>query len=187
MTKTTMSLSERLEKDDEGDFLRAAAGAVLQLIMETDVAGVIGAGRTERAEGRTTSRTGYRDRALDTRLGTLTRRVPKLRQGSCLPGFPDPRRISERALVAVAMGLEPWRHRGSLHQGRVGGVSTRRVDARVQAIGRPGISKSPVSTLCVRHGPLTDGGQRPTIDDRVGVVQDRPITGDRPCIGLDAT
>ena len=70
MTVTIISLSEPREKHDEGDFLRAAAGAVLQLIMETDVAGVIGAGRTERAEGRTTSRTGYRDRALDTRLAT---------------------------------------------------------------------------------------------------------------------
>ena len=77
MTKTTMSLAELLEKQDDGDFLRAVAEAVLQLIMETDAEGVIGAGRHERAEGRTTYRNGYRDRALDTRLGTLNLRVPK--------------------------------------------------------------------------------------------------------------
>ncbi|WP_299822727.1 transposase [uncultured Jannaschia sp.] len=56
MTKTAMPLSELLEKHDEGDFLRTVAEAVLQLIMETDVEGVIGAGRHERAEGRVTYR-----------------------------------------------------------------------------------------------------------------------------------
>jgi transposase-like protein len=39
---------------------------------------VIGAGRCER----TTWRNGYRDRTLDTRLGTLQLRISKLRQGS---------------------------------------------------------------------------------------------------------
>ena len=89
MTKTTMNLAELLEKHDDGDFLRAVAEAVLQLIMETDVEGVIGAGRDERAEGRTTYRNGYRDRAFDTRLGTLNLRVPKLRQGSYVPFGPS--------------------------------------------------------------------------------------------------
>ena len=70
MTKTTMNLAELLEKHDEGDFLRAVAETVLQLMMETDVEGVIGAGRHERAEGRTTYRIGYRDRALGS--GRLT-------------------------------------------------------------------------------------------------------------------
>ena len=44
-----------------------------------NVAHLIGTGRCER----TTWRNGYRDRTLDTRLGTLQLRIPKLRQGSC--------------------------------------------------------------------------------------------------------
>ncbi|GGE17404.1 Transposase, Mutator family [Gemmobacter megaterium] len=72
MTKTNMDLSELLAKHDQGDFLRGIAEAVLQLIMETDVEGIIGAGRHERSGERTTWRNGYRERALDTRLGTLT-------------------------------------------------------------------------------------------------------------------
>ena len=71
MTKTNMDLSELLAKHDQGDFLRGIAEAVLQLIMETDVDGLIGAGRHERSGDRTTWRNGYRERALDTRLGTL--------------------------------------------------------------------------------------------------------------------
>jgi len=80
MTKTTMDLSALLAKHDQGDLLRSIAEAVLQLIMEADVDVLIGAGRHERAEQRTTWRNGYRDRSLDTRLGTLNLRVPKLRQ-----------------------------------------------------------------------------------------------------------
>jgi putative transposase len=95
MTKTTLTLTELLEKHDEGDFLRAVAESVLQLIMEADVDGVVGASRHERSDGRVTYRNGYRDRALDTRLGTLNLRVPKLRQGSYFPGFLEPRRTSE--------------------------------------------------------------------------------------------
>jgi transposase-like protein len=162
MTKTTMDLSELLEKHDEGDFLRAVAEAVLQLIMEADVEGVVGARRFERAEGRTTHRNGYRDRSLDTRLGTLNLRVPKLRQGSYFPGFLEPRRTSEKALVAVIQ--EAW----------IGGVSTRRVDELVQAMGLSGISKSTVSKLCK------------DIDERVGEFLNRPLIGAWPYLWLDA-
>jgi transposase-like protein len=52
---------------------------VLQLLMEADIEGLIGAGHYERSGERTTWRNGYRDR---TRLGALKLRIPKLRQGS---------------------------------------------------------------------------------------------------------
>jgi len=85
MTDERLPLSELLEKAGEGDFLRAVAEAVLQLLMEADVEGLIGAGRYERNGERMTWRNGYRDRALDTRLGSLQLRIPKLRQGSYFP------------------------------------------------------------------------------------------------------
>jgi hypothetical protein len=50
-------------------FLRSVAEAVLQLLMETDVEGLIGAGRYERSGERATYQNGYRDRSLETRLG----------------------------------------------------------------------------------------------------------------------
>ena len=49
--------------------------------------GQIGAGRHERNGERATWRNGYRDRTLDTRLGQLQLRIPKLRQGSYFPPF----------------------------------------------------------------------------------------------------
>ncbi len=110
-----------------------------------------------------TYRNGYRDRTLDTRLGSLQLRIPKLRQGSYFPPFLEPRQTSEKALVAVIQ--EAW----------VGGVSTRRVDDLVQAMGLAGISKSTVSKLCK------------DIDDRVNAFLDRPLAGDWPYLWLDAT
>ena len=123
MTEDRRPLAELLAKAGDGDFLRSVAEAVVQLLMESDVDGLIGAGRHERSGERTTYRNGYRDRTLDTRLGSLQRRIPKLWQGSHFPSFLEPRKTSEKALVAVIQ--EAW----------VGGVSTRRVDDLVQAMG----------------------------------------------------
>jgi putative transposase len=112
MTEESMALAELVQKVGEGDFLRTVAEAVLQLLMEADVEGLIGAARHERSAERLNYRNGYRDRALDTRLGSLQLRIPKLRQGSYFPPFLEPRRMTEKALVAVIQ--EAW----------IGGVST---------------------------------------------------------------
>ena len=88
MTEDRMPLSELLQKAGDGDFLRAVAESVLQILMETDVEGVIGAGRHERSAERLNWRNGYRERTLDTRLGSLNLKIPKLRQGSYFPPLP---------------------------------------------------------------------------------------------------
>jgi putative transposase len=156
MTAERLALAELMEKAGDGDFLRAVVEAVLQLLMEADVEGLIGASRHERSVERLNYRNGYRDRTLDTRLGSLQLRVPKLRQGSYFPPFLEPRKMTEKALVAVIQ--EAW----------IGGVSTRRVDDLVQAMGLTGISKSQVSKLC--HAFLG-----------------RPLEGEWPYLWLDAT
>src|SRR5919107_674084 len=164
MTDERLPLIELLQKAGDGDFLRSVAEAVLQLLMEADVEGVIGAARHERTAERQTYRNGYRERPLDTRLGTLQLRIPKLRAGpSYFPPFLEPRKTSEKALVAVIQ--EAW----------IGGVSTRKVDELVQALGLSGISKSTVSKLCK------------DIDERVGAFLARPLEGEWPYLWLDAT
>src|SRR6476469_3848436 len=163
MADERLPLSELLEKAGEGDFLRAVAEAVLQLLMEADVEGLIGAGRYERSVERATWRNGHRDRTLDTRLGSLQLRIPKLRQGSYFPPFLEARKVSEKALIGVIQ--EAW----------IGGVSTRRVDELVQAMGLSGISKSQVSKLCK------------DIDERVNAFLERPIEGEWRYLRLDAT
>ncbi|PTW51517.1 mutator family transposase [Rhodovulum kholense] len=163
ITTTKMDRSGLLAKHGQGDFLRTMARAGLQLIMEVDVDGLIGAGRDERCGERTTWRNGYRKRALDTRLGTLNPRVPKLRQGSYFPSALKARKASEQALVAVLQAA--W----------ISGVSTRRVDELVHAMGLSGISKSTAPKLCK------------DMDERVGEFLNRPLTGERPYVWLEAT
>ena len=163
MTDESMPLLELLQKRGGGDFLKELAEAVLQRLMEFEAEGLIGAGRWERSDARTTQRNGYRDRALDTRLGTLELRIPKLRHGSYFPAFLEPRKTAERALVAVVQ--EAW----------ILGISTRKVDDLVQAMGMSGISKSQVSKLCAE------------IDERVMVFLNRRIEGEWPYLWLDAT
>ena len=80
MTEERLPLAELLAKPGDGDFLRSVAEAVVQLLMETDVEGLIGAGRDERSGDRITCRNGYRERTLDIRPGSLQLRIPK-RQG----------------------------------------------------------------------------------------------------------
>ncbi len=100
MTEERLPLRELLAKAGDGDFLRAVAEAVLQMLMEADVEGLIGAGRYERTGERLNWRNGYRERTLDTRLGPMQLRIPKLRQGTYFPPFLEPRKTSEKALVA---------------------------------------------------------------------------------------
>jgi putative transposase len=106
MTEERLVLAELLEKAGDGDFLRAVAEAALQLLMETDVEGLIGAGRYERSGERTTWRNGYRDRSLDTRLGSLQRRIPKLRQS--LPSRKRGAAISRRFSKPVRARRRRW-------------------------------------------------------------------------------
>jgi putative transposase len=163
MTDDNMAFLERLQKQGGGDFLKELAEAVLDRLMQLDVEGVIGAGRYERSDGRTTHRNGYRERDLETRLGTLELRIPKLRRGSYFPAFLEPRKTAERALVAVIQ--EAW----------ILGVSTRKVDDLVRAMGMAGISKSQVSKICEE------------IDERVHAFLNRRIEGEWPYLWLDAT
>ncbi len=79
MTEDRLSLAELLAKAGNGDFLRTIAESVLQLLMDADVEGMIGAGRHERTLQRATYRNGYRDRSLGTRVGSLKLCIPKLR------------------------------------------------------------------------------------------------------------
>ena len=62
--------------------------------------------------------------------------IPKLREGSDFPSLLEPRRRSEKALLAV------------IQQAYVEGVSTRRVDDLIKALGCDGISSSQVSRIC---------------------------------------
>ena len=158
-------LLDALKAGGDMDFMRRAMEVVLQLLIELEAAEKIGAGRYERTETRTTHRNGSRSRLLSTKAGDVNLQIPKLRQGSFFPSLLEPRRRIDKALWAVVM--EAYVH----------GVSTRKVDDLVQALGiEAGISKSEVSRICAE------------LDAVVAEFRDRPLSHvEFPYVFLDAT
>jgi putative transposase len=153
---------DKLLSGGEGDFVRMAVERFAQALMEAEVSGLVGADRYERTEDRVTQRNGHRDRTWETRAGALALRIPKLREGSYFPGFLEPRRRGERALVSV------------VQQAYVHGVSTRHVEDLVQAMGMTGLSKSEVSRMCSE------------LDAEVEAFRTRPLEKRYPYVWLDA-
>src|SRR5215467_8771319 len=149
MTEERLALAELLEKAGEGDFLRAVAEAVLQLLMEADVEGLIGAGRYERSSERSTWRNGYRERILDTRLGSLQLRIPKLRQGSYFPPFLEARKSSDRS--AAASGA-----RGAMATASVSSIPG---SARCNC-GSPNCGKAAISRRFLKPARVQIGAQQ---------------------------
>ena len=77
-----------------------------QALMETEVAGLIGAERHERTGERTAYRNGSRTRTWDTRMGTIELAIHKVRPGTYFPSLLQPRRRAEHALLAVGVTTE---------------------------------------------------------------------------------
>lgn len=164
--KVSMALAElvrKAEADGDVDFLKEGVRVLSQALMEVEVAQHIGAERYERSGERQGQRNGYRDRTWDTRVGTLDLKVPRVRDGSYYPSLLEPRKRAERALVAV------------VREAYVQGVSTRRVDNLVKALGLEGISRSQVSRLCEE------------LDAEVERFRQRKLEGAFPFVWLDAT
>src|SRR5512134_3795598 len=133
--------------------------------MEAEVSELTGVAKGARdPERRLTHRNGYRERRWDTRVGTIDLAVPRVRDGSYLPSLLEPRRRTERALLAV------------VQEAYVAGVSTRRVDDLVRALGIDGIGRSEVSRICA------------ALDTEVAAFRGRPL-GELafPYLWFDAT
>jgi transposase-like protein len=162
----SMALADLVRKAEEHgdvDFLREGVRVLTQALMEIEVSQQLGAERYERTGDRVGQRNGYREREWDTRVGTIGLRVPRVREGGYVPGWLEPRKRAEQALVAV------------VREAYVQGVSTRKVDDLVKALGLDGISKSQVSRLCQ------------SLDEEVERFRNRPLEGSYPYVWLDAT
>lgn len=168
MAEDRMAVLDTVRKaiaEGDPDFLREGVRVLAQAVMEAEVTELTGLPHGERdPERRLTRRNGYRDRRWDTRVGTVDLAIPRVRDGSYFPSLLEPRRRAERALLAV------------VQEAYVSGVSTRRVDDLVQALGIEGISKSEVSRICA------------ALDAEVEAFRSRPLADTAyPYLWLDAT
>ena len=166
MATTRMDITSfigKLLEENDVDVLREGVRVLAQAVMETEVSGQIGAAPYERSSERIAYRNGYRTRRWDTRVGTIELKIPKVSAGAYFPSLLEPRRRAEKALHAVIV------------EAYVKGVSTRKVDDLVRALGIDGISRSEVSRICK------------VLDEEVQVFLHRPIEGEHPYGWLDAT
>jgi transposase-like protein len=161
---TTKELVRKALLDEHGDFLRDAVAMVAAELMEAEISAQIGAERGEVApDARVTHRNGYRPRVWETRVGEIELQIPRKRSGEAyFPGFLEPRRRAEQAIVAVVM------------EAYVNGVSTRKVDRLVEQMGIHGMSKDRVSAIC--RG----------LDEQVRAFRERPLEGAYAYLWLDA-
>ena len=137
----------------DADRLREMLSTFTSMLMNAEVEALCGAGYGERTPERTNSRNGYRERSWDTRAGTIELAIPKLRTGSYFPDWLlERRRRSEQALVQV------------IAECYVRGVSTRRVDGLVKALGIDGISKSQVSAMAKSLDPMVEAFRSRPLD-----------------------
>jgi putative transposase len=118
-----LELLEALQGTDVSERIRAASKTIYQALIDAELTTVIGAAPFERTEARLAQRNGSRPRILTTTAGDLELRIPRLRTGSFFPSLLERRRRVDRALFAVVM--EAYVH----------GVSTRKVDDLVKALG----------------------------------------------------
>lgn len=168
MAEDRMAVLETVRKaiaEGDADFLREGVRVLAQAVMEAEVTELTGVSKGKREpERRLTSRNGYRERRWDTRVGTLELSIPRVRDGSYFPSLLEPRRRAERALLAV------------VQEAYVLGVSTRRVEDLVEALGIASISKSEVSRICT------------ALDVEVETFRHRSLSDERyPYLWLDAT
>jgi transposase-like protein len=143
------------------DPVRAMAEMVLDFLMEAEVTQKIGAEPHERTEERTGYRNGHRERRWDSRLGTLSLKVPKVREGGYVPSFIEHRKRSEQALISV------------IQEAVVQGVSTRKIETVLAEFGIAGVSAGQVSQLCA------------ALDEKVRQFRERPL-GESRYVWVDA-
>ena len=156
-------LLHKAEMDQDADFLRDSVRMLVHELMDAEVTQHVGAEKYQRNPERTGQRNGYWERQWDTRVGTIDLHVPRVRDGSFFPTLLEPRKRAEKALLGV------------VQEAYVQGVSTRRVDDLVQALGLDGISKSQVSRICRE------------LDTEVERFRGRRLDGPYPYVWLDAT
>jgi putative transposase len=159
-----LELVDVLKTSDASELMRRLLATMLQELVDAEASAFIGALPHERTEVRTTQRNGTRAKVVTTGIGDVNIKIPKTRTGSFFPALLAPRRGIDVALHAVIM------------QAYIEGVSTRRVDDLVIAMGGTGVSKSEVSRICAQ------------LDTEVATWRARPLDEKPfPYVFLDAT
>ena len=149
-------------KPSETDWLRDLMEWLFQELLDLEFNEHLGAGPYERSEGRQGYRNGYRQRDLFTRVGRITLRVPRDREGKFSTLLFERYQRSEKALVLA------------LQESYLQGVSTRKVKRITEKLCGVEFSKDQVSRMAK------------ALDDELGHWRNRPLEKEYPYLIADA-
>jgi transposase-like protein len=126
---------------------------VLNQVLKAQASEQLQAEPYERSEERQGYRNGTRPHPLTTRIGTLTLRVPRLRNGNFSTELFARYQRSEQALLLTLVEMV------------INGVSTRKISAITEELCGADFSKSTVSELCKRLAPVVQGWNERNLRD----------------------
>ena len=162
VTLDTELLHGLFSKDNRDDSFSKLLEAILNQVLLAQSTEQLGAAPYERCEERSAYRNGFRDREFTTRVGSLTLRIPRHRNGNFSTSLFERYQRSEQALVLAMIEMV------------INGVSTRKIEHITEELcGKP-FSKSLVSDLCKK------------LDPAVYAFQNRPLSGEYPFLCADA-
>ncbi len=170
MSQLRSTLADQLEEHleamrqggEDDDWLRDLVEWLLQKLLELEFKEHLGADRYERTEQRRGYRNGYRQRDLVTRVGRLTLRVPRDREGRFSTDLFERYQRSEKALVLA------------LQESYLQGVSTRKVKQVTEKLCGVQFSKDQVSKMAQE------------LDDELATWRNRPLEKTYPYLVVDA-
>jgi len=148
---------------DDPEFLKGIVQGVLQQFLDTEMTAQLGAAPHERSDERRGYRCGFYERTLTTRVGRITLRVPRDREGRFSTQLFARYQRSEKAFVLALLEMY------------VQGVSTRKVASITEELCGAEVSKSQVSSLAAG------------LDAELAIWRGRPLQAYYPCVFVDAT
>lgn len=149
---------------DRDEAMKFLLERLLNEVMKAESEEQLGAGKHERTEERQDYRNGTRERELNTRIGTLTLRVPRHRNEPFHTMVFENYQRSEASLIATLVQMV------------IMGVSSRKVEKVVMTLCGTSFSKSTVSELCKG------------LDKDIHLFKNRPLDiQEAPFLMLDAT
>lgn len=162
ITLDTELLHGLFTKDSKDEAFSRLLEAILNQVLVAQSSEQLGAMPYERSEDRTAYRNGFRDRDLTTRIGSITLRIPRHRNGEFSTTMFNRYQRSEQALVLAMIEMV------------INGVSTRKIENITEELCGKSFSKSTVSKLCEHLDPI------------VAAFRNRPLEKHYPFVIVDA-
>jgi putative transposase len=145
-----ITVNEAEIRDHLGELVRGTVEETLNALLDAEAEKLCGAGRYERSEARQDYRSGHYQRKLETKAGSVTLNVPKLRSSQFETAIIERYRRRESSVEEALIEMY------------LAGVSVRRVEDITEALWGSRVSATTISDLNQKaYGKIEEWRQRP--------------------------